>query len=185
MIIILPKQEHHALIANHAPNLDIGGFTNLAQKDISKASRLDFQYTGLYGELAWYLYRFGNAEKFKNVLDHKFNTCRKNNVGDAGFDDSITFNNKTRFVDVKSTHIDNQKRIASLNLVIPPREMHDDMIYVCAFTIGKSRRDVDSIVICGWEINECIHKKWKYDPNKYCVPTNELRPIKDIEQYIR
>lgn len=185
MINISLTEDHFNLIEQRAPSLDIGGFSNLKKADLSKASRLDYQYTGLYGELAWYLHRYGNYEKFKNVLDYKFDTCRKNNVGDSGFDDSITHNNKTRFLDVKATHIEDKKRIPSLNLVIPPREFHKNMIYVCAFTIGKDRRHVDDVFLAGWCITEDIYKKWKYDDTKYCVPVSDLRDIKELDLYIR
>ena len=71
MISIALNQEHIKFIEGRAPSLDIGGFSNLKKNDLSKASRLDYQYTGLYGELAWYMYRYGNYEKFKNILDFK------------------------------------------------------------------------------------------------------------------
>src|SRR5271170_1819614 len=154
MINIALNEEHLKFIEGRAPSLDIGGFSNLKKKDLSKASRLDYQYTGLYGELAWYIHRNGDYNKFKTILDYKFDMCRKNNVGDSGFDDSITHNNKTRFVDIKSTHIEDEKRIPYLNLVIPPREFHKNMIYVCAFTVGKDRRKVDKVVLTGWCIDE-------------------------------
>lgn len=185
MINISLNEEHLKFIEGRAPSLDIGGFSNLKKKDLSKASRLDYQYTGLYGELAWYIHRNGDYNKFKNVLDYKFDACRKNNVGDSGFDDSITSNEKTRLVDIKSTHIEDRKRIQFLNLVIPPREFHDNMIYVCAFTIGKDRRKVDEVILAGWCINEDVHKKWKYDNTKYCVPVADLRDMRELEVYIR
>ena len=185
MISVLLNQDHFKLIEARAPSLDIGGFSNLKKQDLSKASRLDYQYTGLYAELAWYIHRYGNSEKFKNVLDFKFATCRKNNVGDSGFDDSITHNNKTRFLDVKATHVEDEGRIKFLNLVIPQREFHQNMIYVCAFTVGKDRRNVEKVVLSGWAITEDVHKKWPYDNMKYCVPIADLRDIKELDEYIR
>lgn len=185
MISVGLNEDHFKLIESRAPSLDIGGFSNLKKKDLSKASRLDYQYTGLYGELAWYLYRYGNYEKFKNILDYKFDVCRKNNIGDSGFDDSITHNNKTRYLDIKSTHVEDEGRIKFLNLVIPPREFHENMIYVCAFTVGRDRKHVDKVVLSGWCINEDVHKKWTYDSTKYCVPIKDLRDITELEEYIR
>jgi|ERR1700722_1044356 len=179
------SNEHFKFIENQAPKLDIGGFSNLDRKDLTKASRLDYQYTGLYGELAWYMHRYNSFDKLSNLLDYKFEVCRKNNIGDSGYDDSITHNEKTRFVDIKTTHIDDEKRIKYLNLVIPPRELHEQMIYICAFSIGKDRKNVDKVILAGWEINECITDRWKYDSNKYCVSVPRLRPMKELEKYIR
>lgn len=185
MITINLNKEHSQIVEKYAPSLDIGGFSNLNSNDLSKASRLEYQYTGLNAELAWYLYRYGNYSKFTEVLDYKHSTCRKNNTGDGGFDDSITFNNKTRFIDIKSSHIENPDRIKYLNLIIPPREFHNNMIYVCAFTVGKDRKNVDSVILAGWEINECITEKWKYDDSKFCVPTKKLRQIKELDKFIK
>jgi|ERR1700722_12258205 len=184
MIEIPIKQEHTSFIEEFAEKQTIGGFSNLASDDLKKATRLDFQMTGVAAELGWYLYRYNNFDKLKNLLEHKFQTLRPAKKGDGGFDDSITHNNKTRFVDVKSSHVESEDRIKYLNLVIPPREFHQNMIYVCAFCVGKTRQKVDKVILAGWEINECITKKWKYDPNKYCVPVNELRPMKDLEKYL-
>lgn len=185
MIDVTIQEEHLKFVETRAPSLDIGGFSNLKTKDLTKASRLDYQYTGLYGELAWYIHRHGNYDKFKEVLDYKFISCRKNNIGDSGFDDSITHNSKTRLIDIKSTHIEDEGRIKFLNLIIPPREYHNNMIYVCAFTIGKNRRQIDKVILAGWEINECITEKWKYDDSKFCVPVPKLRPMKELDVYIR
>lgn len=185
MIDVVLNKEHLSFVDSRAPSLDIGGFSNLKKKDLTKASRLDYQYTGLYGELAWYLHRYGDYNKFQHILDYKLEICRKNNIGDSGYDDSITHNNKTRYLDIKSTHVDNEVRINNLNLVIPPREFHDNMIYICAFTVGKTRRAVDKVVLTGWCINEDVHKKWEYDKTKFCVPVRELRDIKELDIYIR
>lgn len=179
------SDEHFKFIEKQAPKLDIGGFSNLDRKDLGKASRLDYQYTGLYGELAWYMHRYNSFDKLQDLLDYKFDICRKNNVGDAGFDDSITHNDKTRYVDIKTTHIDDEKRIKYLNLVIPQREFHDQMIYVCAFSIGDTRRAANKVVLAGWCINEDVHKKWKYDSSKFCVPVPDLRPIDELDVYIK
>ena len=184
MIEITITTEHLDFIKNHAPDLDIGGFSNLAKEDLSKASRLDYQYTGLAGEIAWYIHRYGAHDKLKSLLDYKFNVCRKNNIGDNGFDDSITYNNKTRLVDIKTTHVFDKGKIRYLNLIVPQREYHENMIYVGAFSIGKTRREFDKVILAGWCFNEEITKKWQYDPNKFCVPVNDLKPMKELGQYL-
>ena len=52
-------------IANtYAPKLNIGGRSNLSKERLAKVPRLEFQYTGLYGELAWYQYRYNDLSKF-------------------------------------------------------------------------------------------------------------------------
>lgn len=178
-------QDHQDFVAIHSPDLDIGGFSNLNNDDLSKASRLDYQYTGLYGELAWYMYRYNSTNKLKDLLNIKLNTCKKAGIGDNGYDDSITSNNKTRLVDIKTSHITDINKINNLNLIIPPRELHTNMIYICAFSIGKNRRNVNKVILSGWCINEDIKDKWKYDTNKFCVPVLKLRDMTTIDQYIK
>ena len=56
-------KEHQDFVVPYAKGRDLGGFSNLGKNDLQKSTRLDFQYTGLYGELAWYLFRYGNYEK--------------------------------------------------------------------------------------------------------------------------
>lgn len=185
MISIQLNDEHRKIIADRAPSLDIGGFSNLASNDLGKATREDFQITGIAGELAWYLFRHGNESKFIETFDHKANTIVPKGKGDNGFDDSITFNNKTRFVDIKSSHVENEDKIQYLNLVIPQREYHNNMIYICAFTVGKDRRNVDRVILAGWETSEYITDRWKYDNNKFAVQTKNLRPMKELDRFIR
>ena len=190
MITIPINKEYREFVANYAPNLVLGdgikgGYSNLDKKDLNKTSRESFQLTGLFGELAWYIYRYNDISKFKEILAQKQIICKAQNKGDNGFDDSITHNNKTRFLDIKSSHIQTKDKIKYLNLVIPEREYHNNMIYVCAFTIGKDRKNVDDVVLAGWEINECISKRWNYDPKKFAVPTSELRPMEELEKFIK
>ena len=54
-----------------------------------------------------------------------------------------------------------------------------------AFAVGKDRSNVDNVILAGWEINECINKRWKYDETKWCVPVKDLRPMEDLNEYIR
>jgi hypothetical protein len=185
-VITIPITDiERSFISIYAQKQTIGGMSNLNKTDLNKASRFEFQLTGVAGEVSWYIHRFGNYDKLKTVLDEKFATLRPKNKGDGGFDDSITANEKTRLVDVKTSHSENIDRIQYLNLVIPQREMHENMIYVCAFTIGKDRSNIDSVILAGWEINECINKRWKYDSAKWCVPVQDLRPMKELDEYIR
>ena len=184
MEVIKITQEHRDFVSNYAPGQDIGGFSNLASKDLNKATRLDFQYTGIYGELAWYIYRYGSYDKLKNLLEYKFNVLRPNKKGDNGFDDEVTHNGLTRFIDVKSSHVGDVEKIQRLNLVIPEREYHDHMIYVCAFTAGKSRENVDEVVLAGWCANEHVNKRWFYDPSKYCVPVSDLRKLSALKKIL-
>jgi len=179
------KNKYNDFINEYAKKQTIGGYSNLSKLDLEKASRLEFQFTAVQGELSWYIYRYGNYDKLKDLLDHKFQTLRPASKGDGGFDDSITHNNKTRLVDIKTSHCESVERIKYLNLIIPQREFHKNMIYVCAFSIGKSRDDVDSVILAGWCINEDIHRRWAYDNSKYCVPVNELRDMAELDVYIR
>lgn len=184
MEIIQITQEHRDFIAQYAPNQDIGGFSNLSTHDLGKATRHDFQLTGIAGELAWYLYRYGTYDKLKKLLDQKFAELRPQRKGDNGLDDIITHNGTTRYVDIKSSHVTNHDKISRLNLVIPEREFHQQMIYVCAFTVGQDRSNVEEVVLAGWCANEHVHKRWKYDPNKYCVPVDELRDLTILKKIL-
>jgi hypothetical protein len=59
------------------------------------------------------------------------------------------------------------------------------MIYVAAFTIGKSRDTANEVILAGWVIESDITKRWNIDPKKWCVPVNDLRDMEELEQYIR
>ena len=185
MITIDVNEEHIKFINKYAEYQTIGGFSNLSKSDLSKASRLNFQKTGVAGELAFYLYRYNSYKKLESILDSKFKNLRPAGKGDGGFDDSLTFNNKTRLIDIKSSHVEDEKKIQYLNLIIPEREFHTNLIYVAAFVVGPNRENPKKVILVGWAINEDVHKRWKYDPNKYCVPVSDLRDMRELEQYIR
>jgi hypothetical protein len=185
MIKINVKNKYADFLSEYSKKLDLGGFSNLASDDLSKASRHDFQTTGLIGEAAFFEYRYGSINKLKSNLDQKLEHYYRTGKGDNGFDDSITYKEKTRFVDVKTSHTENEEKIQYLNLVVPQREMHKNMIYVAAFTIGKSRTDIDDVILAGFSFNEDITKRWKYDDTKWCVPVKDLRDMKKLEIYIR
>jgi hypothetical protein len=187
MEVIEINQEHKDFVAKYAPGQDIGGFSNLSVTDLKKSSRLGFQYTGIYGELAWYLYRYGNYEKLRRLLEHKFETLRPAHQGDGGFDDQITHNGFTRLIDIKTTHIVDEEQIFKLNLVIPEREYHINMIYICAFTIGENKSDrlnVDRVILAGWCANEGVVNRWHIDPNKYAVTVNHLRNLSALKKIL-
>lgn len=181
MIEIIITDEHKLFIAKEAPKLDLGGFSNLSSNDLKKASRLDFQYTGLFGELAWNIFRHNSINKMKDLLEFKEKTLNKK--GDQGFDDFLTYKNQTRFVDIKTSHTDSISKISSLNLIIPEREFHHNMIYVAAFSIGQSRRNVNKVILAGWAFSEDIKEKWFFDSSKFCVKVNDLRPISKLKNY--
>ena len=176
--------EHRDFVARYAPGQDIGGFSNLSKNDLSKASRLDFQYTGIYGELAWYLYRYGNLDKLQNLLEQKFRELRPQRKGDDGLDDIVTHNGKTRNIDIKSSYVPNVDKIQYLNLVVPEREYHPDMIYVGAFTVGSDRRNIDQVMLAGWCANEHITRRWKVDPKKFCVSVQDLRDLSVLKKIL-
>ena len=87
MEIIKINKEHKEFIAEYGEYQNIGGLSNLSSSDLKKSSRLGFQYTGLYGELAWYIHRYGSYDKLKKLLDFKFANLRPANKGDGGEDD--------------------------------------------------------------------------------------------------
>lgn len=184
MIEIPISKQDLEFVCKYAERQTIGGYSNLSKSDLSKASRNEFQWTGISAESAWYTYRYGNYDKLRELLDFKFNNLRPQRKGDGGFDDSITYNDKTRLIDIKASHIENTKRIQYLNLIIPRREFHLNSIYLCAFTVGKTRTEIEKVILQGWVFNEDVHKKWPIDPNKFCVPVKELRPMEEMEQYL-
>ena len=153
MEVIKITQEHRDFVAEYAPKQTIGGFSNLSKDDLSKATRHDYQITGIMGELAFALYRYGNYDKLKALLDQKYRELRPARKGDNGLDDIITHNSTTRYIDIKSSHVSNIDKIMHLNLVVPEREYHQKMIYVAAFTIGNNRQEVKEVVLAGWPVN--------------------------------
>jgi hypothetical protein len=185
MITIDVGQEYYSFVEKYAMHFTLNGYSNLNKTDLGKASRKEFQFTGLYAETGYYIYRYGSIDKLRELLDKKVEILIPAKKGDGGYDDSITKNGKTRFVDIKASHCNDVGRIKYLNLVIPEREYHNNMIYIAAFTIGKSRENVDKVVLAGWAISEEIYKRWSIDPKKFCVPVSDLRDMIELEQYIR
>lgn len=182
MEVVEIRQEHRDLVSKYAIKQTIGGFTNLSSSDIKKATREHFQYTGLYGEAAWHTFRYGNLNKLRDLLDMKYEVCRENGIGDGGYDDHITKNGHTRIIDIKSSHRE-ANDVHRLNLIVPKREYHENTIYVAAFTIGKDRINVDSVILAGWVNNERVIKPWRQDePDKKCVPVSELRDINILKK---
>lgn len=181
-------QEHKDFVAKYAPGQDIGGFSNLSSSDLGKSSRLGFQWTGIYGELAWAIFRRGSLDHLRKLLEMKFRTLRPSGQGDGGFDDEISHNGSTRLIDIKSTHITDETQIPRLNLVIPEREFHQKMIYVCAFTIGEDKNDrlnVDRVILAGWCSNENVVSRWRIDPKKYAVSVPNLRPLSALKKIMK
>jgi hypothetical protein len=179
--------EHRAFVEKWSPIQTLGGMSNLDPSDLGKSSRLGFQHTGIYGELAWQLFRRGNIDTLQKLLDHKSATLGLGKRGDNGYDDEITHNGKTRLVDIKTSHITDEAQIPKLNLVIPEREYHTDMIYVAAFTIGSSKEDrlnIDKVILAGWCINENVKERWRYDDKKFAVRVPILKPLTSLKQVL-
>ena len=184
MIKINVKNKFNDFLEEYSKKLDLGGFSNLASDDLGKASRKDFQITGILGEIAVSMYRYGNIDQIKINLDEKLKHYYKTGLGDNGRDDIVIYNNKTRFLDVKASHTTSEEKINYLNLIVPQREYHKNMIYVAAFTLGKSRTEIDDVILAGFCFNEDIHKRWQYDNSKWCVPVSELRKMEELDIYI-
>jgi len=185
MEIIPVTEKLTKFVASQAPRFDLGGFSNLKKADLGKSSRLGFQYTGLYGESAWYIYRYASLRKLKDLLDYKFDNYTKTGKGDGGEDDNLRFEGHDRLVDIKSSHITDFSQVRSLNLVIPPRELHENMIYVAAYTLGTdktNREKVDQVILAGWCLNEEVTDRWGYDPAKYAVQVNKLHPMHELNK---
>ena len=181
------KPEHIELVSKYSPHQTIGGVSRLDPEDLAKSSRLGFQHTGIYGELAWHLFRRGNTDELVKTLEHKFATLRPGRKGDEGEDDTITHNNITRKVDIKTSHITDEEQIPKLNLVIPEREYHTNMIYVAAFTIGNSKDDrlnIDRVILAGWCINENVKDRWRYDDKKFAVRVPDLKPLSSLKRIL-
>lgn len=185
MITVDVKDKYNDFIEEYSKKLDLGGFSNLSAGDLGKASRENFQKTGLYGEAAHFQYRYGGIEKLRSNLDKKLEHYYKSGLGDAGKDDEITFNNKTRYIDVKTSHITDKGKIQYLNLVVPQREMHENMIYIAAFAYGKDRSNVEEVILAGWVINEDITERWFVDKVKWAVKVRDLRGMEELEKYLR
>lgn len=179
-------EKQHIDLANKYGNYqNIGGYSNLNKFDLSKTSRLAYQFTGIFGEISWHIYRRGNTDTLTKLLEHKFATLRPTRKGDDGYDDELTHNNLTRKVDIKTSHITDQSQIPKLNLVIPEREYHTNMIYVAAFTVGSSKEDrlnIDKVILAGWCINENVKERWRYDDKKFAVRVPNLKPLSILKR---
>lgn len=182
MEVIQVTEAHKKIVEEYAPKQTIGGLTNLSNHDIAKATRQDFQYTGIYGEIAWHEFRYGKLDHLIETLDMKYKELRPKRKGDDGIDDLLTFRNITKKIDIKATHWKTEN-IDHLNLIVPKREYHENTIYVAAYTIGNSRQDPEKIILAGWANNERVTKIWRADePDKRCVPVSELREMKLLRQ---
>jgi hypothetical protein len=192
MKIINVTDEMKAFVAEMAPRDDLGGFSNLKKSDLAKASRLDFQYTGLFGEVAWYVWHYGDTketyDKLRTLKDRKYDTYVKTGKGDDGEDDTLTLGDGTALlVDVKTTHTNSLAKIPSLNLVIPPRELHDRAFYVAAFTVAdeNQRRTPKLVALAGWVRTNDVSKRWTIDPNKWAVKVTALFPFTKLGTFIQ
>jgi hypothetical protein len=179
------EKEHYPFIQKFAEHFTLNGFSNLKKTDLSKASRYQYNVTGVIGELGFWLYRYGTADKLWELMQRKVDVLKPLMLGDNGYDGEITSNGKTRTVDVKSSHVTDKGKIKYLNLIVPEREFHKNMIYVAAFTVGETREKVSEVVLAGWCVNEDIAQRWKYDDAKWAVSVRDLRPMEELEKYIR
>lgn len=184
MIKIDVKDRFNSFIEKYSSKLDLGGFSNLAKSDLEKSSRRSYQITGLYGEAAFFDWRYKSIDKLISNLDGKLKHYYSTGEGDAGRDDILHYNGKTRFVDIKTSHVLSEEKIQYLNLVIPEREMHKNMVYISAFSVGLDRENVNHVILAGWVFNEEINKRWKYDSTKFAVPVKELRPMDELKTYL-
>jgi hypothetical protein len=179
-IINLPKDVIE-FINSQGSRFDIGGFSNLNKNDLNKATRHDYQLVGLGGEASWFLRRDGNIERWKKMLDMKYAHWEKTGKGDDGIDDIFYQDGIRKGIDVKTSHVEDIKKIQYLNLIIPKREFHDNRIYVAAFTIGPARNNFKHVALVGWIASHEIDDKllWKGDPSgkKYGIPMSKLHKL--------
>lgn len=181
MIIIPVDSIINDLVKEYAPKFDLGGRSNLSALDLAKASREDYQYTGLFGELAWYRHRYGEPgiQKWKEWADFKLNR----GTGDNGEDDNITFRGTARLLDVKTSWAASIERVKQLCCVVAPKELHDNMVYVQAFAIGSERQKINDVVLAGWCLNEDLKEPWYFDKSKFAVRFERLTPPENLTKY--
>lgn len=182
MITVQIDPKYLPLVENYAAKLDLGGRSNLSSSDLGKATRNEFQYTGLFGEIAYRQWLYGHADDLFPLLNDKLAHYEKTSQGDNGRDDEITYNGFTRFVDVKSSHTNDIRRIKNLNLIVPENEFHEKQIYIAAFTLGSSRIKIDQVILAGFCYSEDLWRKWPIDRSKFCVPVTELRDMERLKE---
>jgi hypothetical protein len=187
VIEIKIDKKYNSFIEEYSKKLDLGGFSNLNKKDLGKASREAYQITGLWGEISWNLYRYGSIKLMQSRLNNKLEYYKKSGKGDNGCDDIIEYNCKKRFVDIKTSHCQNEERIKHLNLIIPERELHRDqkMIFIAAFTIGADRSTIDKVILAGWVYGEDVKSRWSIDERKWAVEVKNLSDMKELEEFIK
>lgn len=110
----------------------------------------------------------------------------KSGVGDGGQDDVICMNGLQVNMDIKTSHIKDEKQIRSLNLIVSENEYHPSQIYISGFLVGKQDAKNRKVIISGWATSEQVAKKrWKQDETKYAVSVRELQDMMKLERYIR
>lgn len=185
MIIISIDQEIRDFAAHWAPIDTINGFSNLSSDDLAKATRVEYNYTGLFGEAGWYRWRYGTdgLKKLHSFKEIKAEVWRTERKGDGGEDDRITFRGTPRFLDVKTTHIKSASDAARMNLVVAPGELHPNMVYVAAFAVGPNRQNATEVVLAGWCLNEDLKERFFADPVKFAVKVRKLTPIENLSKH--
>lgn len=188
MIVIQVDDEIREFVTRWAPVDTVNGFSNLSKEDLGKATREEYQFTGLYGEAAWYRWRHGAAglQKLNALKEIKTEVWKTEKKGDGGEDDRIALRDGVeRLLDVKTSY-QGKYPLERLNLVVPKKEFHEGTVYVAAFIQGHSRKEIEQVAIAGWCLSDDVKLHlWRYDTAKYGVPVPRLTPIESISKYFR
>ena len=183
MITVQIDPKYLPLVENYAAKLDLGGRSNLSSSDSS--ARQLVMSSNIRVSLVKSPIVSGYMDTpmiFFHSSMYKLAHYEKTGQGDNGRDDEITYNGFTRFVDVKSSHTNDIRRIKNLNLIVPENEFHEKQIYIAAFTLGSSRIKIDQVILAGFCYSEDLWRKWPIDRSKFCVPVTELRDMERLKK---
>jgi len=178
--------KYNEFIEEYSKKLTLNGFSNMSSEKLAEYSRTDLQCTGLQGEVAYAIYSQGTADHLAKLIDAKYEEYLITKKGDGGIDAQLVMDGKLINIDIKTSHITDEKKIRSLNLIVSENEFHPSQIYVAAFAISPERAKANKVILAGWAWSEQVAKKrWKFDKEKYCVPVRSLQDMMKLERYIR
>jgi hypothetical protein len=186
MLTINIPNKYDAFIEEYSKKLTLNGFSNMSKEKLAEYSRTDLQCTGLQGEIAYALYSLGTADHLTKLIDTKYEHYLQTGKGDGGVDAQLLVDGKLTNIDVKTSHITDEKKIRSLNLIVSQNEFHPGQIYISAFAVSPVRSKANTVILAGWAWSDQVEKKrWKFDKEKFCVPVRDLNDMMKLEKYIR
>jgi hypothetical protein len=186
MLTITIPDKYDTFLETYSKKLTLNGKSNLSKEKLAEYSREWFQVVGLCGEVALHIYHHGTADHLPKIIDAKYEEYLKTGLGDAGQDDVIEIEGRIVNIDIKTSHIKDEKQIRSLNLIVSENEYHPAQIYVSGFLVGEQDSKNKKVILAGWAFSDqVIKQRWRVDKTKYAVPVRQLQDMMKLERYVR